>query len=117
MARTIDSVIQQARTVLKDARQPYRSDDDRLLSYLNTAFEDAYRMRPDLFLPTLIGPPTYTDADLTASTEFPLEAQFISPFIDYVVGYVSASDDEFVNDQRALAFLNRFSQKLIAKGA
>lgn len=117
MTWKISDVLWQARTVLMDTRGAevtQRYTDQRLLDCYNIGVADAYRLRPDLFLPDLTIPPpraTTTDED------FPLDDQFMSGFIDYVVGYISMGDDEFVVEGRAQLLLNRFAQKLITKGA
>ena len=97
MAWTISDILNQARTVLNDTRpvnEGQRYTDQRLLDCYNIGIADAYRLRPDLFLPDLtIAPPRAT----STLADFPLEAQYMSLFVDYVVGYISLGDDEFVS--------------------
>lgn len=118
MPRTIADVITQARQVVQDVGAD-RHTDEKLIGYLNNAMADAFRIRRSLFLPTATfpTPPEYTASDITGATDFPIDDEFYTPFVDYVAGYVGIEDDEFAQDNRAVTLLNRFSQKLLAKGA
>ena len=62
-------------------------------------------------------PPQVTVSDITNDTLFFIEATYFSAFVDYVAGYVALGDDEFSENSRAVSLLNRFSQKLLSKGA
>ena len=121
----VGDLILQAREVIQDTGMEFDGEGDRhtdakLIRYLNTALTDAYRFRPDLFFPGVFDRSTlveFTVADIAANTAWPLDRTYWSPFVDYVAGYVGLGDDEFAQDGRATALLNRFSQKLMAKGA
>ena len=123
MAFTVADLLLQAREILQDTGMEFdgqgdRHTDAKLIRILNTSLADAYRLRPDLFFPVVSRePPTYAVADIVALTPFVVESTFFSPFVDYVAGYVALGDDEFAQDGRAVSLLNRFSQKLLAKGA
>lgn len=127
MARTIAEAVLQIRQVVQDSREgSYRHDDDKIISYFNNAVADARRLRPDLFLVPSITPiqgslwaqiPTFTADDISAGTVIPIPDMYFSPLVDYVAGTLGMEDDEFAVDGRAVALLNRFTQKLTAKGA
>lgn len=128
MAWTIKDAIDTARDHIQDAREGnYRHSDEKLIRYFNQAMSDARKLRPDLFLPNITENFNfYTVADLgdpdalpdpIPSTDFPLDLMYFTPVVEYVTGLVGLGDDEFAQDGRAISLLNRFSQKLIGKGA
>lgn len=116
----LNDVIVQARQLVQDVRGPqFRHSDEKLVGYFNTAIADAFRLRPDLFMDspgsTWDDPPVFTASDMSA--QFPLDRRFFSPLVEYVAGMLDMENDEFANDGRAVALLNRFGQKLLGKGA
>jgi hypothetical protein len=124
MGFTVKDLIYQARDIVQDTGMDGDYDGDRhtdakLIRFLNTALADAYRMRPDLFFPGVSSrtPPVVTVTDIVNSTPFMVEPVYFSAFVDYVAGYVALGDDEFPENSRAVSLLNRFTQKLMAKGA
>lgn len=124
MAFGVADLILQAREIIQDTGMDFdgrgdRHSDAKLIRILNTALADAYRLRADLFFPNAGDRvvPFYTTTDITNNTLFAVEDPFFSPFVDYVAGYVALGDDEFAENSRAVSLLNRFSQKLLAKGA
>jgi hypothetical protein len=126
MAFTVEDLINQARDIVQDTgmefdyEDPDRHTDTKMIRFLNTALADAYRLRPDLFFPGVFDRstlPVYTVTDITNQTPFPVDVTYFSVFVDYVAGYIGLADDEFAQDGRAVALLNRFVQKLTAKGA
>ena len=124
MAFSIKDLIHQARDIVQDTGMEFdyagdRHTDAKLIRYLNTALADAYRMRPDLFFPGVHARvvPTFAVSDITDGTLWPFDPTYFSAFAEYIAGYVGLSDDEFAQDGRAVSLLNRFSQKLLAKGA
>jgi hypothetical protein len=124
MGFTVKDLIHQARDIVQDVGMEGDYDGDRhtdakLIRFLNTALADAFRLRPDLFFPGVSDrtPPVVTVTDIVNSTPFMVEPVFFSAFVDYVAGYVALGDDEFSENSRAVSLLNRFTQKLMAKGA
>jgi hypothetical protein len=116
-----EDIITQSRYLLQDSREPYRHTDEKLVAYLNSAISDARRLRPDLFFPTITdeiseGFTTFVTTN-TLTLSIPFDDSYFTPFVEYIVGMASAEDDEFVNNNRAGAFLTRFAQKLTGKGA
>lgn len=117
MSWLISDAVASIREQLQDTRAgSYRYSDVKLLRYLNSAFSDVRRLRPDLLLPTL-DVPAFVEADLLTPTAFPIDGMYYSAIVDYVAGTVSLEEDEFSVDGRASTLLNRFTQKLISRGA
>jgi len=126
MAFTVEDLINQARDIVQDTGMEFDYDDPdrhtnaKMIRFLNTALADCYRIRPDLFFPGVFDRstlPVYTEADIAAQTPFGVDDTYFSAFVDYVAGYIGLADDEFAQDGRAVALLNRFIQKLSSKGA
>lgn len=124
MAWTIADAVLQARQIVQDTREEsYRHSDAKLIGYFNSALADTRKLRPDIFLASgesdsLWDPiPIYTESDITNLTLFPLDQQYFTAVVDYIAGYVGMEDDEYAVDGRAAALINRFTQRLIAKGA
>jgi hypothetical protein len=117
-------LIRTVREVVQDLGMEFDFDGDRhsdtkLLRYTNMAFQDAFRVRPDIF--NICGYPTdipSVDADdLTANNPIPVDPMYFSAIVDYISGLIGLGDDEFSLDGRAVTLLNRFTQKLQGKGA
>lgn len=109
---TIANVITQVRRQLQDTRTPYRHQDEALVDNFNNAMREAFRIRPDLFLPLGYTYVTYTTSDL--DLDFPLEDFLIPQFVSYVTGFTELVDDEFATDGRAMALLTKFSAGLLS---
>jgi hypothetical protein len=116
MSRTLGDLVNDARGILQDRVVPYRYSDADLYSHLNTALASARMVRPDLFLPSLRDgtPPMYGPGD--AAKEFPLEWQFAPSFVYFMAGRAELSDDEFAQDGRAVALMNKFITDLRGGG-
>lgn len=113
MAKTVNSVISEARAILKDTdSQLLRYSTADLVEYFNNALLEARRIRPDLFR-AYIGQsvPSYTESDL--SSPFPIDEMFFPQFVHYVAGTAELRDDEFSVDARAVTLLNQFIAKML----
>ena len=116
MAQTIESVLNQARFLLQDARTPYRYPQEQVLGALNLALGDVWRVRPDLFITKYAaGVPQFEVGDIAIDV-FPLETQWTSPVVSFIVGWIASADDEFTENGRAAMFQQRFQQTLMAGG-
>lgn len=113
---TISDVVTQTREQIQDVSEPYRRADSVLIGYLNNALQEVKRLRPDLLLSLNFVVPTITEADITAGTAFPISEMYFPAVVEYVSGFAEMSNDEFALDGRAIALLNRFSQKLLGAG-
>ena len=125
MPFTVQDAIYQAREIVQDTGMEFdyaedRHTDEKLIRYLNTAMATAYRLRPDLFFPGVFDRgtlPVFTVPDIVAATPLGIDDTYFSAFVEYVAGYVGLGDDEFAQDGRAVALLNRFIQSLTMTGA
>lgn len=113
--RTYGTAVARARTVLQDTVQPYRYSDDMLYAALDSAVLEARRIRPDIFVGSLLSAlPDITPA--RAGTALPIDNMFLQALVYYVVGSMELSEDEYTNEGRAVALLARFSQQLQVPG-
>lgn len=119
MAKTLDDLLGDVRQMLKDKRLPYRYDDATLVGRINTALQEAYRIRPDIYLATgtddyyMADVPTYTISDLGVNTAFPVDDRFFQAIVFQVVGTIELGDDQFAVDNRAMSLLAAFRQTLL----
>jgi hypothetical protein len=110
MPRKLSTVLDDARGRLQDRDIPYRYSEDDLVDYLNDGFQELRRLRPDAFF-GLAALPIYVSADL-ATTDFPVDEQFDTAIVYYIVGNAELRDDEFVIDGRVAGLLKQFVDKL-----
>lgn len=111
---TVNDYIVDARTLLQDTISPYRYDDPSLLVGLNTALLEGRRLRPDLFVFYGSGDsvPSFFENDASV---VPMEKQFRLAFLHGMVGHALERDQEDVQDERSITFLNIMSNILIGK--
>lgn len=106
--KTIQQFINAARFQLQDLTEAYRYADEHLVQALDLAFDECYRIRPDIFVraeqPDLVGKPL--------NTEVPCPRGYQMAFVFYMCGWVSLSDQEDTQDARATVFLNKFVGQL-----
>lgn len=125
VAKSIDDVLSDVRVVLNDTGlggSPYRYSNAVLISYLNTALRELYRLRPDAFIGnftqgvlSINTMNTYEEADLglTPATPLPVDDRlFGSPLAYYIAGRAELADDEFADDGRAMTLLQAFRAQL-----
>lgn len=111
MARTIGQCIADARTILQDRVPTHRYPEAELYAIFTSAMSDARRLRPDLFLPTLLRPfEAYTEAD--RDTPFPITELYWTAVVNYVVGRAELRDDQYNQDSRAASLLSSFKALL-----
>jgi hypothetical protein len=107
---SVESYIQDARTILLDRTPPYRYSDDTLLVALNTTLLEARRLRPDMFV--------YKFGDRMPSywavsgEHVPIEFQLRLPIVYGLVAHAMLRDEEDVPIERANAFLMKFQNML-----
>lgn len=113
---TVNDYITDARTLLQDTISPFRYDDTSLITGLNIALLEGFRLRPDLFLfnckPGGRLVPTFATND---STEVPIEFQFRNAFLHGMAGHALERDQEDVQDERAVLFLSIMTNLLTGK--
>lgn len=112
--KTLGDFITAARTLLQDTltADPRYSDSDFKLA-LQLAFDEAYRLRPDLLhkveAPNIMAMP---DGD-----DVPVPRGYQSAFLYYMCGQVQLRDQEDTQDNRASIFLNKFIAQLLTTAA
>jgi len=114
---SVGNVLGQVRTLLQDVDSTsgqFRYSTDSIITNLNQAMTDLYRMRPDLFLENGFTIPVFNVGAL--DTPIGIEEQYISPVIMYVVALTQARDDEQSQDVRAGMFLATFQKQVLTPG-
>jgi hypothetical protein len=111
---TVADYVAEARTLLQDTVEAYRYSDASLVSALNLGILTARRLRPDLFLGGTI--PSFTEADIATTTAFDMDEQYRVPFVYFIVGHAQLRDEEDTQDQRAAAFIGKFTTQLTVLG-
>lgn len=117
MARTVGVLIAEARQMLNDeipiSGLP-RYADAELTAALNEGLLQVRAKRPDAFLRygLRLALPVYSlPAD--AAKEFPIEDQFYSALLFYVVGRSELTEDTFADDGRAVTLMAKFTSMLL----
>lgn len=115
MAKTYQTLIDEARELLQDTESPYRYSDDILLNKLNRGLQELARVRPDAFWDTFatddIVVPEVTIG--TLGTTFPNPMQFYNPLVSWVVAWAEVLDDEFTVDGRADMLIKQFKTQVM----
>lgn len=107
--KTIADFIAAARIQLQDTLSQ-RYEDSLFRLALDIAFDEAYRIRPDMFMDGTILP-SFITADLT--TVVPVPRGYQSAFLYYICGHVQLTDEEDTTDSRAAVYLNKFTAQLL----
>lgn len=112
---TVADYIAKSRTLLQDKVEPYRYSDSDLVDALNQGIQESRKTRPDLWLSKFrTGLPQYSTAAL--STAVDIDEMYRMAFVYYMCGQAQLSDQEDTQDQRAMAFLGKFSTALSPAG-
>lgn len=83
-----------------------RYSDENFIMALNVAFDETYRIRPDIF----IRMPEVTYTAITDDVEIPRGYKMAIVF--YMCGFIQLSDEEDTTDARAGSFLTKFMAQL-----
>lgn len=110
---TVAQYIEESRRLLQDEVVPYRYPDDDLVDALNIGLLEARRLRADLFLPLFDIPWIDPTGTIATSTLVPLDPQYRSSLVFYVVGRLQLRDDEPTTDQRAAGLMQKFVAQLL----
>jgi hypothetical protein len=121
---TVQDYVSQARILLQDTVQPYRYADADLVTALNFAFYEIARIRPDILIGlTLVQratpqfdtndaqTPNYSESYMTDLVYLP--AQYRLACIYYICAHAQLRDTEDVQDERAAAFMNKFTSSML----
>lgn len=104
---TVQSLIDDVRVLLLDEIQPYRYEDESLLTALNTCLLEARRGRADLFV-TRWGGNTVPYYGAVTGEPFCMEAQFRLGFVYGTCSHAVMRDQEDIQDERAATFMQQF---------
>jgi hypothetical protein len=115
--RTMGALLAEARGLLNDTvpiSGAPRFTDAELIGIVNEALLQIRSKRPDAWLTFGLrkSVPTYTmPAD--AGTVLPIEDQFYSPILFYVVGRSELVEDTFADNGRAITLMGKFTTLLL----
>lgn len=114
---TIGRLLGDARAILNDVvpiTGSVRYSDEDLIQAFNTALLEIRAKRPDAFLALglRLPVPQYKMPD-DAGVAFPLDQTFYPACLYYVVGRSELREDEFTQDSRAVALMNKFVSQLL----
>lgn len=107
---TVQDYITGCRILLQDQMTgAYRYPDAEFQLALDIAFDEAFRIRPDMFVEqaavSIVSQPlTYVP---------PVPRGYQSAFMYYMCGHVQLKDMEETQDARASVFLNKFTSQLL----
>jgi len=108
---TVTDYVREARVLLQDQVETYRYSNAELLQALNMGILTARRLRPDLFIGVAAADlPEYDTVD---STAVDIDVQYRTAFLYFMVGHAQMRDEEDTQDQRAAAFIGKFTQQLM----
>jgi hypothetical protein len=106
---TVTKYVSFIREILQDEKDtPYRYSDTSIVRALSLALPEAKKLRPDLFLG--VTTPTFTANDTTV---VPMDEMYRLPLAYFCIGMMQLRDDEEVQDQRAAAFMQMATAKLL----
>lgn len=98
------------RELLQDEKNsPYRYSDASICRALSIAIPEAKKLRPDL----LAGVTTPTFSAASQAVVVPMDEMYRLSLAYFCVGMMQLRDDEEVQDQRAAAFLQMATAKLL----
>lgn len=109
---TVANYISEARFLMQDLVVPYRYSDAQIVSALNIAVNEAFRVRPDLYqayYETVL--PSYSAASPLVVVD--VDRSYRMAFLYFVVGYCQLSDQEDTTDARSSQFINKFTSQLL----
>lgn len=107
----VSDYIAEARRLLQDEyAASYRYSDASIIEALNVGLLEARRLRADLFYPFSTSVPAFTSGGETV----PMDQQYRSALLYYIVGRIELRDGEENTEQRAAAFLNKFTAQLLS---
>lgn len=112
---TVGQYLAEARVLLQDTVDTaYRYSDKELVDCLNIGILEARRLRADLFLPRFEIPWADPDIPDPKAVKVPIDPIYRPALVYYVVGRAQLRDDEATTDQRASAFMGKFTAQLMS---
>jgi hypothetical protein len=115
VAKTLDTLVDEVRLMLKDRRLPYRYTQSDVLNAINSGYREAKRIRPDIFVNYAggIALPDFVEGNLGSAMALPIDEKFFMPIVFYAVGKLQLGDDQFAIDNRAMTLLSGFRNMLL----
>lgn len=131
---TVTAYVSSTRNRMQDRISPYRYTDAQIVDALNVAMEETQRIRPDIFLDlkyqqrlqpndlddgfiaayytvndiAFVG----SDYDLPNGTLVPIPSRYNDPIIWYMGAHLQLLDVDDTQDQRGVAFMAKFMQRM-----
>jgi hypothetical protein len=120
---------------MQDRILPYRYTDDQIVDALNVALQEAQRIRPDIFLDLKYQQKLqsndiddgfissyYTSSDIafdgggnydpSNGPLVPIPSRYNDPIIWYIGAHLQFIDTDDTQDQRGIAFITKFLQRM-----
>lgn len=114
MARLIQDAVNEVRDILQDTdADNYRYSDASLVRYLNNAFYEVRRLRPDMFI---FGAEIPEFTAVQFDQPYPLPAATFQAVVYFITGNAELRDDEFAVDGRAMTLIKNFRIMLSVGG-
>lgn len=108
--QTVQDYITACRIQLQDQRtDAYRYPDTDFQLALDLALDEAYRIRPDMF----VDQAAVSIVSQSLSYVPPIPRGYQSAFMYYMCGHVQLKDMEETQDARASVYLNKFTSQLL----
>jgi hypothetical protein len=132
---TVTAYVASARNRMQDRVIPYRYTDAQIVDALNVALQETQRVRPDIFLDLkyqqriqpndlddgfISGYYDTTDIAFDSSGDYvvsdgtlvPIPSAYNDPIIWYIGAHLQFLDVDDTQDQRGIAFITKFLQRL-----
>ena len=111
---TITDYINDCRTLLLDRTEPYRYDDDSLVTAMNVTLLEARRIRADIFVYNrLVNGSKVPSFIANDGSVLLMEEQFRLAILHGMMGHALQRDQEDIQDERAGAYMKIFSDMLL----
>ena len=111
---TITDYINDCRTLLLDRTEPYRYDDDSLVTAMNVTLLEARRIRADIFIYNrLVNGSKVPSFQGNDGSILIMEEQFRLAILHGMMGHALQRDQEDIQDERAGAYMKIFSDMLL----
>lgn len=110
---TVEDYINAVRGLLQDEVAPHRYSEAKIKLGFQFAFDEAYRMRPDMFIRLEV--PNLTTA--AGTDPMPVPRGYSMAWVYFATGYCQIQDNEDTQDARASTLMNKFVAQLLTTAA
>lgn len=108
---SLSEVTAEARVLLQDLVAPYRYDEAQLQGYARDAIATFLRLRPDLRIGV-----SWSRFGTESEVPEPLADDYWPMLSEYVAAKAELRDDQFTNDGRVVALLQKVRSGLLTTG-